>query len=494
MGNKKVRHMRTQALLASLVSGKPRKHQTCFSVQERPEGWWIHDHDHPIAFIHRKTFCFDPFEFSPFRRLTPAPTCHPLYDSSSRNAMCLTLTVNVNGNHRAPDKAMDIRWTKRSGSKVVLQIWQEYLKGVKAMTTLQVGYSSERGAYTYDLSCETREPPPFARREFCNFYAVHLGDGIPRQKKWQYTLWTGHDGQLWKMPHNSALTFCARRGNLVKRFAPGGFIGLGAEPDFNPVVIFKDSNVPLYSGTCDMWFDEHLSYEPPTLEHIQDNEGVAKVSLEVVNAPSSAMRRLLAKARLIPLSAKEASLNPCPPLAWNRVCDMEKPLDPRVPSAGMVFVPGYSRWIKIIDPETGKPDPAADGKTNNLSEWAPGTGHSGKRCLKLSGVARRQVTWGPAGHAFHTKPETQYRFEAWVRTTGKAKAGITLVNAWRKWDDAITTIKSPLVSSRSWRKLSMTLTTKDYPYIYPTLITEGEGAACFDDLFIGPERTGRKKH
>jgi len=483
--------MYSHSIRSALEPERLRPYTPAFAVREEGVGWWIEDNRRPIAFIHRESFCFDPFEFSPFSSLGRQPLVHPRYDMGTRINMHMALLANVIGNFCLPDDGLDVQWPQQRPDRLALQIGQRYKSGTQACTTLTVDYRPQREAYGYEISVEVREPVPCPSREFCNFYAGHLGDGIPTQKRWQYTVWLGPDGRLWKLPHNPALTFSVRaRTGCRKRLAADGFIGFGVEPDFNPSVLLLDANVPLLSDTCDMWHDEHLTVAPPGVEYTQDGAGVARSRIELVNVPQREMERLVSEAETIPISDSEVAQNACPPLLWDQTCDMEEPLDPRQPCAGMVFVPGDDRWVELGQgwpPDYGWRYREGCG---SHAEWLEGSGHSGQRCLKLTGLAGRRVAWLPAGHAFHVQPNARYRFQAWVRTTGECKASIWMGNVWRKIYEVSVAAESEPVATGQWRRAQVELTTTDCPYLYFRLCAVGAGAAYFDDLRVGPVNGG----
>lgn len=483
--------MRPETILESLKKTAPRPYDPTFSVRKEADGWWLEDRGRPIAFLDADGLCFDPFEFSPFASLGREARVHPRYDMGTRINMHLALLTNVRGNFLRPDGELEVRWVDGRGDRVVVQIDQEHKCGVRARTTLVVDYRHDREAYGYEVASEVRESRPAQSREFCNFYAKHLGDGIPEQKKWQHTVWLSTDGRLWKFPHTPALTFGVRRGGaLRKRVAQGGFIGFGTEDDFNPTVLFLDSNVPLLSATCDMWHDEHLMVDTPGFEYVRDGVGAARTRIELVNLDPATMAGLVEEARMIPLGTEEIEENPCLPLRWDEQSGMGAALDPRQPWAGMVFVPGEDRWVEIGDGgEPGYHWRYNEGEGRRC-QWAQEGGRSGTRCLRLEGMEGRRVCWIPAGHAFHVEPATRYRFEAWVRTEGKARAAIWLGNVWHKIYDVSVKGETDAVSAPDWRKLELDLTTTDFPYLFPRLIAIGDGRVLFDDLRIGRHASG----
>jgi len=479
--------MYSQIILKSLKAAEVRPHKPDFSVREEEVGWWLEEGGRPMAFIHRQTFCFDPFEFSPFGTLGRAVQVHPRYDMGTRINMHMTLLVNVLGNFCLPDEALDVQWVERMGRRLVLRLDQRYSGGVRAVTTLTVDYRSERASYGYEFGFEISETVQTRGREFCNFYAKHLGDGIPGQKKWQYTVWQGGDDKLWKFAHNPALDFALRPGSgMPKRLIKGGFIGFGVEEDFNPAVLFLDANVPLLSVSCDCWHDEHLMLDWPGVEYVTGDTGTAQCRVELVNVPQRTMARIAEKAEIIPIGGQEIASKSCPALIWEESCSMNETVDPRSMRTGWVFVPGNDRWVEIGEGCGPDGKPLRHEGAGNRAEWAPGEGRSGGRCLKLSGLEEKVVGWIPAGQVPHVRAGTRYRFEAYVRTTGDAKASIWLGNIWGNIYDFSIEAESELLAANEWKKVAVELTITDYPYIMPRLRVLGEGEAYFDDLWIGP--------
>ena len=479
--------MDSQIILESLKAAAPRPYEGDFSVREEDVGWWLEEGGRPIAFVHRQTFCFDPFEFSPFGTLGRPARVHPRYDMGTRINMHMALLANVLGNFCLPDEALDVQWLERKGRRLVLRLDQKYSGGVRAVATLTVDYRSERASYGYEFDFEISEPVQTRGREFCNFYAKHLGDGIPGQKRWQHTVWHGGDDKLWKFAHNPALDYGLRPGSgMPKRLVKGGFIGFGVEPDFNPAVLFLDANVPLVSVSCDMWHDEHLMLDWPGVEYVTGGRGTAQCRVELVNLPQRTMARIVEEAQMIPLSQEEIAGRSCPGLVWEKVCSMNEGLDPCSMRTGWVFVPGDDRWVEIGQGRGSDGNLLRHEGAGNRAEWAPGEGRSGGRCLKLFGLANDAVGWIPAGQVPHVRADTRYRFEAYLRTTGNAKASIWLGNIWGDVYDFCVEAESEPLATAEWKKVTVELTTTDYPYIMPRLRVLGAGEAHFDDLWIGP--------
>ncbi|HOL67701.1 MAG TPA: hypothetical protein PKX93_09625, partial [bacterium] len=365
----------------SLTVRNPRGYRPSFSVEEKKEGWWLKDRDRRIAFVHRGHLTFDPFEFSPFSSLNRKIFCHPLYDMASRINMHLSLLVNVRGNFERPDAGLKMNW-QVSPAQVTLRVEQRHSSGVEAVTTLISGYKPQWEAYTYHLQALIREQHPPAVREFCNFYARGAGAGIPEEKKWQWTIWEAPDGRLMKMPHNPALTFGPLKvEHLTKRVKSSGFIGYGVESDFNPVVLVRQASVPFVSGTCDMWYDEHLSLEKPGMEDRVSGWTQAQAEIELVNVKPWLMEKFLTEACPVNISRQETAMFPCLGFAWNKVNTFSRPLTPTKPWTGMVFVPGEKRWLQKVRSAKCLANKSRDFGPTQTSGWQKTKGLAGQGCL-----------------------------------------------------------------------------------------------------------------
>jgi hypothetical protein len=482
MGPKEVSGLLQQALY--LNAGK--SYNPDFSVSEDSNGWWFYDNGRPITFIHKATMCFDPFEFSPFYTMGGNLSITRFYDMGSRIRMHLALLPNVYGNFILPDGGMKLSFPSKSGSRITLLLEFTFLNGISCRVLLRLTYSKKRGSYVYRMSKFLRFPSPGKPLEFCNFYAGNLGNGIPEGKKWSYTTWLGFDNKLYRFPHNPALTFGARKkGGITKNISARGFIGFGTEKDFNPVVLFRKTTTPLFSGTCDMWNDEHLSAGKPGCESNHGGVSETETEIEPVNIPEEYMKRIVAAAETIPLSEKEVDENPCIGIEWNRTCSTDRAVDPRTPWTGMVFVPGDERWITTGTAEENGSFTNA-GKTDLPTGWVEKSGYSGGRSLRIKNNDEDTVCWGPAGYAFHIKPGKRYKFSSLVRTTGSCSAFIMISNAWRKFHDTSVMKESVCLKDERWKKVEVSMENDEYPFLYFKICIRGRGEAFFDNLFVGP--------
>ncbi len=475
----------TDRMVQALLLEEPREHAPAFALEEAPEGWWFSDGGRRIAFLHRESLAFDPFEFSPFQNLGREAKAHPCYDMGTRIFMHLSMMTGIGSIFSRRKKIVMLDW-RVAPHEIQLQVVQTHPDGAGAESLLTVGYRSEREAYSYDLKVELAEPEPPARREFCNVYVQGLGDGIPSGKRYQYTIWEGHDGRLWKMAQNPCHSFGIRKGGqLLKHLARRGFLGFGVEDDANPVVLFHEANVPLLSATCDMWHDEHLSFTAPGLESWEGGRAVQRAHVELINLPAAAMRPLLDEASPIPIDEVELE-KAVPALHWNRTSTMDEALDPRLPYACMVFVPNHDRVVEI-SPAGGEPgyEWRYRERCGKLAAWSRDEGRGGSGCLQLQGLSEQRVAWLAVGQAFHVAPSRRYRFSAWVRTTGRARAVLRVANIWGNFYEISVQQATEPRRCDNWEELHVEVTTTDYPYLEVWLEVTGDGLASFDDLFIG---------
>ena len=468
--------------LLDACSAASQPYEPELDVQEIDTGFFIRDRERPIAYIHRRWFLLDAFEFSPFTSLGRDTTISPFYDMGTYINMHATLFCNIQGNHGWPTVGCDIDW-QVDGHQISIDIKAQYQTGDRTHNTLTIGYDEFTGQYLYRLHQRVRQPH-LKRQEFCNLYPKDMGNGMPEDKKWQYTLWTGPDGNLWKMPHNPAFAMCMRAldPERDKSIAPQGWLGFGVEDDFNLCAVFEYASTSLLSATCDMWFDEHLSFVQPTMEYMVDRDGSeAEVVFRLINAPASFMQRAIADARQVPVSDKEVLEHGGPAFIPGLVNDLESPMDPNEPQAGGVWQMINPKPVHLVlEDQTrralGKLDPAL------FVTWADDCGHSGSRSIKLRSLPDRIVYLGATGHGFHTKPDTTYRFDGWIKTGG-ASARLWLARTW--YTSAVThgEAVSPDVRPNSdWTHVSVEIDSQEYPYLICRLAVEGDGHAWFDDL------------
>ena len=468
-------------LIDQLRAPSPGAYTPRFGVERADEGWWVRDGDRPIALI-PPHLLLDAFEFSPFESLGRSTVVSPRYDMGTYINMHATLLQAIPRNFAMPDVDLHTQWVDTGPERLRLEVRGQYSSGQHTTNVLTIDYDEQIGQYRYRLDNRLVQPTP-ARQEFCNFYPKHLGDGLPSGKKWQYTVWAGADGGLWKMPQNPALTFAHRLGtsSAIKRVAPGGFIGFGVERDFNPVAVFEHANVPLVSATCDMWYDEHLTFDEPAMEHFDGENYTSQVRFRIVHVPPDVMQSLVDRAQCVPVSEKEILEDGCPGFIAGRVNDLERPLDPRVPQAGQIWPVGKSAARFLQEEHTARLMP---GRRSNpgIVVWVDDCAHSGTRSIRLRGLPDRTVYLAPCGHAFHVASDAAYRFDGWIKT-GDARAWLWMG---RVWQESITsyghTTSQVIEPNTDWTHVSVELTNTDYPYLHCKLALSGAGHAWFDDL------------
>jgi len=467
-----------QACQSSAKSYRPR-----FDVVETDSGYFVRDQERPIAYVHRLTYALDAFEFSPFRSLGRNPVVSPRYDMGTYINMHATLFQAVEGNFKWPSAGCEVRWHTDDPSQIRLDIHARYTNGEVTDNALLIGYDAATGQYLYRLRDRLRQPR-LQQYEFCNVYPKDLGNGWPGRKKWQYTLWSGADGRLWKMPHNPALTCLIRAqpGQVMKRLGPQGFIGWALEEDFNLCVIIEQSSVPIVSHTCDMWYDEHLTFDKPGMELFTGNgEAEVEVTFRLIDAPALFLRDALAEAQPVPVFPEEIEAHGGPAFIPGQVNDLEAPMDPTVPQAGQVW------RLKNPKPETLELEAAGRISRGVLPAeyhlaWVNDCGHSGTRSIRLRGLPGRIIRLSPFGHNVHVDPNSTYRFEGWIKTQG-AVGRLWIGRCWYDWTAFYGHAESPSVPHDSdWTVAAVDIYTGDYPYLVCKLVVEGDGYSWFDDL------------
>ena len=469
--------------LLDACGGNTRPHEPHFDMAESDGGCWIRDGGRPIAFIKANWLTLDAFEFSPFWSLDRDTAISPYYDMGTYINMHATLLHAIPRNFQWPTKRCTLVWDTSNPAELRLVVEADYMTGEETVNELSVGFDRDTGQYLYRMRKHLRQPVQ-KRQEFCTVYPKRLGDGMPDTKKWQYTVWTGPDGRLRKMPHTPAFAVGVRHWDdgRTKHVAPQGFLGWGVEDDFNLAVVFEKCSVPLLSATCDMWYDEHLTFGEPYMENLVAGPcSEVEVSFRLMHVPAPVMRGLIDDAHPIEISKEETAAASGPAFIFNQVNDLEEPMDPNVPQAGQIWQtatinPGLLEIEDAGRVMAGTLDPA------NHVHWADDCGHAGRRSMRLKGIAHKIMRLAPAGHSPHVKPDTVYRFEGWIRTQG-AEGRLSLCQTWYSFQNVYGQVTSETVEPDSdWTKVQVDLRTERYPFAFCRLEVEGDGFAWFDDL------------
>ena len=474
----------TDALLAS-CGGQARPYEPHFDVIECETGFWIRDHDRPIAYIHRQWYALDAFEFSPFDTLGREPVIDPRYEMGTYINMHAMLFQAIGGNFRWPTAGCTTRWQTDDPRTLWLEIDAEYVSGERTWNVLTIDYDADTGQYRYHIR-DRLQLPVQRRQEFCNVYPKDAGNGMPGQKKWQYTFWTGADGRMWKMPHTPALTFAARNWNegVHKHLAPGGFIGWGVEDDFNLVAVIERASVPVLSATCDMWYDEHLVFEQSGMEYLTDERtSEVEVCLRLFNAPSEHVHHLIDQADCVPISDREIAERSGPAFIFGRINDLETPMDPREPQTGQMWrVHDLAAKPALLEMELAGGRTVGRVPPERHVFWVDDCGRSGTRSIRLRGLPDRILRLAPAGQNVRVEPNTAYRFEGWIKTRG-ARGRLCIGGYRSSLTQAHNEAESPTAEPDSdWTHVSVQIDGKDDPYVLCRLVVEGDGDAWFDDL------------
>lgn len=470
-----------QLLRAALAAGA-QPYEPRFTVTEADGGYWVRDHDLPIAWIHGQRYTLDAFEFSPFTSLGRDLALHPRYDMGTYINMHATLLHPSAGglfgiNHGTVSAP---HWQTDDPQSIRLRLTGDYDGDVHVEGELTIAYDPETGQYLYRLHKQVRRPDPIAH-EFCNVYPRELGNGIPAQKKWQHTVWLDPHGRLRRFAQNPALTLQMDPGGARlgrKAIASDGFIGWGTEPDMNLLVLFEHTDAPLVSGTCDQWYDEHLRFDEAGLAA---RGGEASATFRLLHAPAEAMRTLIERAEPVVIDDDEIAERGGPAFVPGQVNDLETVMDPNTPQTGQVWrvTSAAGGKMSVTDPD------GRDAGMVPVAEhvaWVDDCAHSGQRSIRINGVADRVLWLTPMGPNFRTADHTRYRFEAWIRTRG-ARAWLWMGRIWHNWTTAHGAGESAVIEGDTdWTHVYVELDSDDLPYMLCRLCVEGEGDAWFDDL------------
>ncbi len=462
---------------------EPKPYVPRFDWIEHDGGYWIRDHGKPIAYIRSNWLLLDAFEFSPFTSLGRDLTIHPRYDMGTYINMHAMLLPAVGGNFRWPSERCALTWNLDDPSVLVFTVEADYKSGERSTNTLTLSYDPETAQYCYRIHKVLALPEP-GRKEFCNIYPKHLGNGMPSGAKWQYTLWSGADGRLWKMPVNPAFTCAIRASDPArnKLLAHQGFIGWGVQEDFNLVTVIEHSSVPVVSATCDMWFDEHLTFEAAGMEQMRDGTRVdMEVTFRLLNVPPSPLREFIDAAEQVPVSQEEIERFGVPGFIFGQVNDLEGPMDPTLPQPGQIWPLDDSKSGLFEVEDGGRAIRGSTPLTDHVA-WVKDEGHSGNRSIRVNGFPHKIVRLTPGGQAVHVKPGATYRFEGWIKSEGalgRLFIGRIWYTAAAYFGHAVSASVGP---SDDWTHVAVELSSEDLPYLICQLEVEGDGFAWFDDL------------
>ncbi len=468
--------------LVAACAGNGRAYEPAFALQRCDTGIWLCDKGRPIAYIHDKFYSLDAFEFSPFYTRFEKPVIHPRYEMGTYINMHAMLFHAVEGNHRWPTGDCHMAWTLDSGDLLQLEIHADYRDGQRTTNILTVDYDEQVGQYRYRIHKRLWQREQ-NRVEFCNVYPKNLSNADPAQKKWQYTLWAGANGQPWKMPHTPALTYGMLLDDKerMKRLATNGWIGWGAEDDFNLAVVIENATLPVFSETCDMWFDEHLKYEEPGMECRSEDGYVTQTKLRLLDVPVDVMRSLIEQAQEPAVDRYEATGGCGPAFMLGQINDLENAMDPRVPVAGQMWDVRVPR-VDVLELDDGDSRTPANLEASRHVAWVDDCGHSGHRSIRLRGLPGRVLRLAPVGQSLHVRPNAVYQFEGWIKTRN-AVGRLWIGQCWRNWRTFYGEVESNSVGPDSdWTHVSVQLRTTDYPYVLCRLAVTGDGEAWFDDL------------
>ncbi len=171
-------------------------------------------------------------------------------------------------------------------------------------TWLELTYDAELPSYVFDVRTRVTIRPGRAAAMFArDFRGLEFGDILPAgcnarfppygNKRYQWYVYKGRDGQLYKLPHNHS-NGPERRGIL---YAKDGFMAFLLEPDYNPVVHFVgDSALHVFSEICWAMYDVHFKFVRSKQIELVTAEKPLEVHYRVYSISQAEAKRMLEQA------------------------------------------------------------------------------------------------------------------------------------------------------------------------------------------------------
>ena len=345
-------------------------------------------------------------------------------------------------------------------------------------TWLELTYDPGRGSYVFDVRSRLQVRPgreqAMAKHypnlfEYQNLLPAGVFDRFPPngKKRYQWCVYTGEDGKLYKRPH----THHAGPESSVPPFGKDGILAYVVERDCNPVMqMLGDTGVWSCGSLCQWSWDLHFYHRRgnPAEKAYKDYYAAPKeVHYRVYSEPEAVAQQLLAKAELPPIY--ESPQVRVPAYVIDGMNNFEPSDEYRRPS---------DKWFWVCD----------QGCT-----WDWTNGYKSAGSLAITGQSEWRFEQLGASYPPQPKLEGRYRIRAMVRTED-VKGGIRL--AWQfhvpvNGQDGVYDDRpfeySPLALSgtNDWTAVVLE-TTETGPAIYATLklMQVGSGKSWFDDVKV----------
>jgi len=434
---------------------------------DHPRGKWIYDGDRPILFWYAAAFVADIVRFGPDEdAIGPVPEVPRVYDMVSYFNMHAMLRWAGPDGAYLPDK-VEQHWTPRDDGGLQFEMLGTHDNGDHTRHTFDIGWDDAQQKYRYEFGADFwyREHRPM---EFLNFYPRGACHSQASGRRYTHTVWKGLDGTWSSFPHNGVYTCMIVGPCRVKYLSRDqGQIGFGADADFNPMLTVLEATPAMELHTCSMWRDEHFVVMPGGLENREGGFYHTSARVRLENLPRAEMQSIMDSAEPVLITETEREQFSYPGFTIGEVSDFEE--------SAPVDVPGYhSFW------EYGREFPHVT--------WVEGKGHSGKRCLGVTGssTGRIEVNARPVGAFPQPGMGKTCRLTAWVDTTDlRGEAWIALARI----EYHATNVTNRAASARSpgggtWCELTVEFDTGDQDLLLPELWVQGDGTACFDDVLM----------
>ena len=370
---------------------------------------------------------------------------------------------------------MTWKWEKTGGSELEALVSLQGAEGETCHWRLTVNYDPTWGRYRYCFVIDARKMDPDGFEGFNLMTAGALADR-PEMRRWTHSLWENTDGKLRRIVHSNALFQCTdfggmRNGGGPWRWRnlpyPKAWMAYAAHPTFNPAFLIHNTTVPLMSGTCSQLFDEHIVWNRAGQDNLgEDGYFHFHMELEFVNLPLALSKKLL-----------EQATDPVRPKRWwNETLALPFYMDIEN-SFETAVDPWQPEDCPIMEVPCG---------TEGSIVWTEETAHGGRRSLRLRQTENGRLQLFPTGAVCRVKLHTRYKLSAWVKTkdvSGQAKielAGYAYSHA----NISHKAASRALYGTGDWTRLEVELDSGDQAYLMPYLVLEGDGTACFDDVYL----------
>ncbi|MCC6581083.1 MAG: hypothetical protein IT440_11645 [Phycisphaeraceae bacterium] len=472
---------RFNALLDTLRLPASRPYSPDFHVKTQKDGFLLLDGPRELARFYPT--CMDIWAFGPFEPdilFNPQSPDHVVDLHTLRNTT-VNLGTQIWPRHwlSVPSAMDQLRWTwlVDHGAKLVAQVDMPGPEGESGQWIITLDYDPARGQYRWRLEVSVRKLDP-APMEFFNLMMAGALVDRAELRRWSHSVWENPDGKLRRVVHSNALLAGTEytgdrdeRGPWRSRNLPypQAWFGYAAHERFNPFVFVHASDAPLWIGTCNALFDEHLLWSTAGQDNLgEDGYFHTSASLELVNLPPDAARALLDQATDPIQPQKWRAKKIILPFWVDRVTDFET----EVPLWEPVSSP-----ILILSPDADSP-----------IAWAADQGRGGGKAIRFRGQANARQDLHPCCAVCMVEAGRRYKLRGHIRTQGVTHhARLELASFEYTFNNIIDVACSRNVTGDTdWTCVEADLLVGRQRYVLPKMVLQGQGMAWFDDLELLP--------